>query len=120
MMLNTDMVLAFNLGDTPSQGQPNNCGGNQFCEPSFLRPIVDVFIDSNQAWLDAFFPAWQKMQVSQSGARALRCGVFRVGLGDGLVAASPVLRPPAIAGRGAVRWPVSRVWALWARPESPF
>ena len=63
MMLNTDMVLAFDLGDTPSQGNPNNCGGNAVCTPTpVLRAIVDIFVDSNEDWLDAFFPAWQKMQ----------------------------------------------------------
>eukprot|EP00242_Pyramimonas_sp_CCMP2087_P003090 CAMPEP_0198229052 /NCGR_PEP_ID=MMETSP1445-20131203/113915_1 /TAXON_ID=36898 /ORGANISM="Pyramimonas sp., Strain CCMP2087" /LENGTH=651 /DNA_ID=CAMNT_0043909491 /DNA_START=143 /DNA_END=2098 /DNA_ORIENTATION=+ len=63
MMLTTDMVLAFDLGDTPNVGNPGRCGGNNDpCTASSTRSYVDVFRQSNDAWYDAFFPAWQKLQ----------------------------------------------------------
>ncbi len=72
IMLNTDMALAFDIGDSDTVNN-NNCNtgggggrrggprGNNCPRTAPTANLVQTFAGDRQAWYDAFAPAWQKM-----------------------------------------------------------
>jgi catalase (peroxidase I) len=69
MLLNTDMCLAFDIGDGEDLNEniaskcivkpPPNRGG---CPPApYTREYVDLYIEDNQAFYDDFVAGWTKM-----------------------------------------------------------
>jgi len=105
MMLTTDMVLAYDLGDEPNTGGLFRCGGPVACPPSSTRAHVDKFRASNADWYAAFFPAWQKLQELGYADGDLK----EVETCNTTAATSPASSGSAAGGRSSRDW---RVGAL--------
>jgi len=113
LMLNTDIALAFDIGDLDVNTGANTCnvGGGRGCAAQSVgsRALIDGYIANQAAWFADFAVAWQKMTELKWAGKLATPGQARPGAPvTSAPTAAPTLQPTSSPTATPSSTPTSR------------